>query len=113
MAVQAGVSSVMCSYNKVNGRFACGNPDTLKTILKGELGFKGFVTSDWGTVHSVYLLNQGLDMEMPGLIPDNGPFAGMMHTFFARCLPAQGLPPSLISLRSLACSAAPSPKSRQ
>ena len=61
MAVQAGVSSVMCSYNKLNGRFACGNPDTLKTILKGELGFKGFVTSDWGAVHSVSFLNQGLD----------------------------------------------------
>jgi beta-glucosidase len=81
-AVDAGVSSIMCSYNKVNGHFACGNPDTLKTILKGELGFKGFVTSDWGAVHSAYFLNEGLDMEMPGLIPDNSPFAPIMHTFF-------------------------------
>jgi beta-glucosidase len=87
MAVQAGVSSVMCSYNKVNRRFACGNPDTLKTILKGDLGFKGFVTSDWGAVHSVDFLNQGMDMEMPGLIPDSSPFAGMMHTFFRTAPP--------------------------
>ena len=88
MAVQAGVSSIMCSYNKVNGRFACDNPDTLKTILKGELGFKGFVTSDWGAVHSVYFLNQGLDMEMPGLMPENSPFAALMHTYFRTAPPS-------------------------
>jgi beta-glucosidase len=88
MAVQAGVSSVMCSYNKVNGPFACGNPDTLKTILKGELGFKGFVTSDWGAVHSVYFLNQGLDMEMPGLMPEGSPFASLMHTYFRTAPPS-------------------------
>jgi len=87
MAVDAGVSSIMCSYNKVNGHFACGNPDTLKTILKGELGFKGFVTSDWGAVHSVYFLNDGLDMEMPGQIPDDSPFASLMHTFFRTAPP--------------------------
>src|SRR5271156_4813945 len=52
-AVKAGVSSIMCSYNRLNGPFACGNADTLKTILRGELGFQGFVTSDWGAVHSV------------------------------------------------------------
>ena len=101
MAVQAGVSSVMCSYNKVNGHFACGNPDTLTTILKGELGFKGFVTSDWGAVHSVYFLNQGLDMEMPGSIPDSSPFAGMMHTFF-RTAPPPTKPPAKPDLSALA-----------
>jgi beta-glucosidase len=81
-AVKAGVSSVMCSYNRLNGPFACGNADTLKTILKGELGFKGFVTSDWGAVHSVSFINDGLDMEMPGTVPADSPFAAMMHTFF-------------------------------
>jgi beta-glucosidase len=101
MAVQAGVSSVMCSYNKINGRFACGNPDTLKTILKGELGFKGFVTSDWGAVHSVSFLNQGLDMEMPGQTPDDSPFAGLMHTFF-RTAPPSTRPPAKPDLSALA-----------
>ena len=81
-AVNAGVSSVMCSYNRINGPFACGNADTLKTVLKGELGFKGFVTSDWGAVHSVSFINQGLDMEMPGVVPADSPFAAMIHTFF-------------------------------
>jgi beta-glucosidase len=81
-AVNAGVSSVMCSYNRINGPFACGNADTLKTVLKGELGFKGFVTSDWGAVHSVSFINEGLDMEMPGVVPADSPFAAMIHTFF-------------------------------
>ena len=65
-AVKAGVSSIMCSYNRLNGTFACGNKSTLTKILRDELGFKGFVTSDWGAVHSVDFINAGLDMEMPG-----------------------------------------------
>lgn len=65
-AVKAGVSSIMCSYNRVNGTFACGNPDTLTKILRDQIGFKGFVTSDWGAVHAVTFINAGLDMEMPG-----------------------------------------------
>lgn len=65
-AVKAGVSSIMCSYNKVNGTYACGNKDTLTKILRDQIGFKGFVTSDWGAVHAVSFINEGLDMEMPG-----------------------------------------------
>lgn len=65
-AVKAGVSSIMCSYNKINGAYACGNKDTLTKILRDQLGFKGFVTSDWGAVHAVSFINEGLDMEMPG-----------------------------------------------
>jgi beta-glucosidase len=81
-AVKAGVSSIMCSYNRVNDHFACGNAATLNTLLKGELAFKGFVTSDWGAVHSASFLNAGLDMEMPGRFIANSPFTGMIHTFF-------------------------------
>ncbi|MGC1359602.1 MAG: glycoside hydrolase family 3 C-terminal domain-containing protein [Silvibacterium sp.] len=65
-AVKAGVSSIMCSYNKINGLYACGNPDTLVKILRDEVGFKGFVTSDWGANHSTNFVNNGLDLEMPG-----------------------------------------------
>lgn len=82
-AVDAGVSSIMCSYNRINGPFACGNPDTLKTILQDELGFQGFVTSDWGGVHNVHFLNSGLSMEMPGIVPADSPFSGMMKTYFS------------------------------
>ena len=65
-AVDANVSSIMCSYNVVNGQQACGNSSTLTGILRNELGFDGFVTSDWGANHSTTYLNDGLDMEMPG-----------------------------------------------
>src|SRR5580700_7266883 len=65
-AVKAGVSSIMCSYNRLNGTHACGNKDTLTTILRDQIGFKGFVTSDWGATHAVNFINAGLDMEMPG-----------------------------------------------
>jgi beta-glucosidase len=65
-ASEAGVSSIMCSYNKINGEYACGNNSTLNKILKDEVGFKGFVTSDWGATHGTSFINNGLDMEMPG-----------------------------------------------
>jgi beta-glucosidase len=65
-AVAANVASIMCSYNVVNGSYACGNSDMLGSILRGELQFQGFVTSDWGAVHATTFINDGLDLEMPG-----------------------------------------------
>ena len=69
--VGAGVSSIMCSYNKVNGSYACGNPDTLITVLRDQIGFKGFVTSDWGADHDIDFFSKGLDLEMPGPLTKN------------------------------------------
>jgi beta-glucosidase len=67
-AVQQGAaSSVMCSYSYINGTAACQNPYTLTTVLRQQLGYTGFVTSDWGATHStVASANAGLDMDMPG-----------------------------------------------
>ncbi|KAI8366157.1 glycoside hydrolase superfamily [Blakeslea trispora] len=66
-SVEAGVASIMCAYNLVNGTYACEDDYTLNTVLKGELGFKGFVQSDWGATHSTAKsVNGGLDMTMPG-----------------------------------------------
>lgn len=66
-AVEAGVGAVMCAYNRVNGVYACENPITQNDILKGELGFTGWIMSDWGATHStVESIAGGLDMEMPG-----------------------------------------------
>ena len=65
-AIRANVAAIMCSYNRINGTFACGNEATLTRILRDELGFKGFVTSDWSAVHAVSFINAGLDVEMPG-----------------------------------------------
>ena len=84
-AVKAGVASIMCSYNKVNGAFACGNPDTLQTLLKQEIGFQGFVVSDWGANHAPTFINDGLDLEMAGYTADYKP------CFF--CPESEPLPP--------------------
>jgi beta-glucosidase len=92
-AVRVGVSSIMCSYNRLNGVFACDNADALKTILKGEIGFKGFVTSDWGAVHKVTFINNGLDMEMPGIVPHGHPFEAFVHSYFDTRPPSNVAPP--------------------
>lgn len=66
-AVRAGVSSVMCSYNRINESYGCENSKTLNGILKTEMGFQGYVVSDWGGTHSGYkAIHNGLDMDMPG-----------------------------------------------
>lgn len=66
-AVKAGVASVMCSYNMVNNSYACGNSKLLNGILKDELGFQGFVMSDWLAQRAgVSTALAGLDMTMPG-----------------------------------------------
>jgi beta-glucosidase-like glycosyl hydrolase len=65
-SVMAGVASVMCSYNQVNGTYACENDRTLNQILKAEFGFQGYVMSDWSATHSTFSAFEGLDMTMPG-----------------------------------------------
>ena len=64
--VNAGAGAVMCSYNRINDVYGCANSHTLQDVLKGQLGFKGFVTSDWGATHRMSDLLHGLDMEQPG-----------------------------------------------
>ena len=58
--------AVMCSYNAVNGDFACENRYLLTNVLKKDWGFKGFVVSDWGGTHSTVKASAaGLDNEEP------------------------------------------------
>ena len=60
---------VMCSYNRLNGDYACENSYLLTEILKKEFQFKGFVLSDWGATHSTAKASHaGLDMEQPDKI---------------------------------------------
>ena len=68
--------SVMCAYNKVDGDFACENAWLLNDVLKGDFGFKGYVMSDWGAVHSTEraALN-GLDQQS-GWPFDDRPYYG-------------------------------------
>jgi beta-glucosidase len=65
-AVRAGVASIMCAYNVINGAYSCGNRALLSQVLREELKFEGFVTSDWGAVHATPFLEAGVDLEMPG-----------------------------------------------
>jgi beta-glucosidase len=66
-SVAAGVGSVMCSYNQVNGTQACQNDKILNGLLKNELGFRGNVMSDWGaTKTGIPSALAGLDIDMPG-----------------------------------------------
>jgi beta-glucosidase len=89
-AIQAGVASVMCSYNHVNGQYACGNRSMLTGILRDELGFKGFVTSDWGATHSARFMNAGLDLEMI----DGPDSSGYQEPAFLGAEPAALPPPA-------------------
>lgn len=58
--------SVMSSYNRVNGTYACENDHTLLEILKGEWKYDGFVMSDWFGTYDPEVPAGGLDLEMPG-----------------------------------------------
>jgi beta-glucosidase len=54
--------AVMCAYNQLNGVYACENDFLLNGVLRRDWGYKGFVMSDWGAVHSTSI-RQGLDQE--------------------------------------------------
>ncbi|MCP4656284.1 MAG: beta-glucosidase BglX [bacterium] len=74
----AGALSIMSAFNTINGIPASANPLTLKTILREEWGFTGFVVSDWGCIEElvvhgfaadeeeavVQAISNGIDMEM-------------------------------------------------
>ncbi|KAG0137433.1 glycoside hydrolase family 3 protein [Tuber indicum] len=66
-SVKAGVGAVMCSYNRVNNSAACQNSYLQNGILKDELGFQGFIMSDWlAQMSGVASVLAGMDMTMPG-----------------------------------------------
>ncbi|HYQ16325.1 MAG TPA: glycoside hydrolase family 3 protein, partial [Polyangiaceae bacterium] len=65
LAIEQGdPGSIMCSYNLVNGAYACQNEWLLTQVLKGDFGFRGYVMTDWGAQHdTVKNANAGLDQE--------------------------------------------------
>ncbi|WP_322029570.1 beta-glucosidase family protein [Paraburkholderia sp. J76] len=89
IAVREGhPGNVMCSYNLVNGVYACQNPLLLTTILKNEWGFKGKVQSDWTANHStVASAIAGLDEEQPGDLGAAGAGFGI-QSYFSSALKA-------------------------
>lgn len=64
-AIEAGAGAVMCSYNRFNGTHACGSELLLTKILREQLGFSGFVMSDWSAVTDTHSIVSGTDMEQP------------------------------------------------
>jgi beta-glucosidase len=66
---ESDAAAVMCSYNRVNGDYACENKYLLTDLLKKDWSFKGFVLTDWGGAHSMAKASAaGLDHEEPGWI---------------------------------------------
>jgi beta-glucosidase len=72
-AIQAGVGSIMPSYNSWNGEKCSGSRRLLTEILKGELGFEGFLISDYDAIDELpgdyradikQSINAGMDMVM-------------------------------------------------
>jgi beta-glucosidase len=62
---EAGVNTLMGSYNKFRGQWASQNYYLLNTILRNEWGFKGIVMSDWGAIHNTMeAIWNGCDLEM-------------------------------------------------
>jgi beta-glucosidase len=78
-AVEAGTKSVMVSFSSWNGVKMHAQKKLITDVLKGELGFKGFVVSDWAGINQITptydeaiitSINAGLDMIM---VPDRYP----------------------------------------
>ncbi|KAF9878011.1 beta-glucosidase 2 [Colletotrichum karsti] len=66
-AIRAGTTSIMCSYNRFNGTYACENEYLMEQVLRKEMGFDGYIMSDWFATHSgAKSINAGLDLNMPG-----------------------------------------------
>jgi beta-glucosidase len=72
-AVKAGVATVMVSYSSWNGEPMHGNQRLITGVLKGELGFSGFVVTDWAAIDRMsedytrdieVAINAGIDMVM-------------------------------------------------
>ena len=64
-AVKSGDASVMCSYAVINGDFACNDANLETSVLRDQWGFGGFVTSDYGALHSTQGAVEGTDQEQP------------------------------------------------
>lgn len=90
-AIDANVSGVMCSYNRVNGTYACVDPVILggSGVLKGYGGHKGYIVSDWGATHgnAAELANAGLDIEYVVSRSFEASLSMMVDVINCRCLP--------------------------
>jgi beta-glucosidase len=69
--INAGAMAVMTSYNQVNGEYAAHSQYVIKKLLRGDLGFKWLVMSDWLSIWDAEkAIKSGLDLDMPGETED-------------------------------------------
>jgi beta-glucosidase len=101
-AADAGAKTFMSAFNDLNGVPASGNVYTLRGILKGEWGFKGFVVSDWDSV--VELVTHGYavddkDAAMKGLLAgvDMDMHSRVYSQYLAQLVQEKKIPVSLIN----------------
>ncbi|CAL0300803.1 unnamed protein product [Lupinus luteus] len=52
--VDGNVASVMCSYNQINGKPSCADPDLLKGVIRGKWKLNGYIVSDCDSVEVLY-----------------------------------------------------------
>jgi len=77
--------SVMCSYNIINGDHGCESHELLTNVLRGDWGYKGFVMSDWGAVHSTEkAANAGLDQDSGAELDDGDWFRDKLRAAVAK-----------------------------
>jgi beta-glucosidase len=90
LAFQIGIEqgqpgSVMCSYNIINGDHGCESHELLTSVLRGDWGYKGWVMSDWGAVHStVKAANAGLDQDSGAELDDGDWFRAKLRAAVAK-----------------------------
>lgn len=84
--VKNGLASLMCAYNRINETYACNNDATINKLLKTELGFQGYVMTDWGALHAGAIVGRlpGLDMVRPGPIGTNTSQYGYNLTYLVQ-----------------------------
>ncbi len=85
MVREAHPASAMCAFTSVNGVDACSSTELLTSILKGRLGFKGFVQTDYqANLETVESANAGTDLDFPGVgTGENGATAFSGFTVWA------------------------------
>jgi beta-glucosidase len=95
-AIDAGAGSIMVSFSSWNGQKMHSNKRLLTDVLKGELGFQGFLLSDWAAIDQLSgdyksdierSINAGLDMVMvpngPGQRNNYAQFIGLLKELVA------------------------------
>ncbi|KAH6904389.1 cellulose-binding beta-glucosidase [Coprinopsis sp. MPI-PUGE-AT-0042] len=71
-SIMAGTTSIMCSYNLINGTYACENSRIMNEVIREQYGFQGYILSDWQAQHSTMSAITGLDVDdMPGDVTFN------------------------------------------